>query len=59
MTNSALVRVLPSVDEVMFLEVGELGESFTTSVAFERSLPGVNSQMNLNDDEATIKTFAL
>jgi len=39
--------LLPRVDQVMFLEVGQLSEALFTQVALERSLATVHSEMDL------------
>lgn len=39
--------LLPSVDQVVFLQVSQLGEAFITSLTFERSLSTVDTKMNL------------
>lgn len=41
--------LLPSVDQVVFLQVSQLGEAFATGLTFERSLPTVDAKMNLRD----------
>lgn len=41
--------LLPSVDQVVFLQVSQLSEAFATGLTFERSLPTVDAKMNLRD----------
>lgn len=41
--------LLPSVDQVVFLQVSQLSETFATGLTFERSLPTVDAKMNLCD----------
>lgn len=41
--------LLPSVDQVVFLQVSQLSETFATGLTFERSLPTVDAKMNLRD----------
>ena len=46
-THLAFVRFFSSVDQVVFLEVGELGEAFAASLADKRSLTSVCPQVDL------------
>lgn len=41
--------LLPSVDQVVFLQVSQLSEAFATGLTFERSLPTVDAKMDLRD----------
>lgn len=41
------MRLLSCVDQVMFLEVGQLSETFFAEVTLERSLTTVHSEMDL------------
>lgn len=41
------MRLLSCVDQVMFLEVGQLRETFFAEVTLERSLTAVHSEMDL------------
>lgn len=39
--------LLASVDQVMLLQVSQLGEAFVTGLTFERSFSTVDTKMNL------------
>ena len=41
------MRFLPGVDEVVFLEVGQLGEALATGLTDERTLAGVGAEVDL------------
>lgn len=41
------MRLLSCVDQVMFLEVGQLSETLFAEVTLERSLTAVHSEMDL------------
>ena len=43
----ALMRLFTSVNQVVFLQVGKLGEAFVTGFTLEWSLSSVDPQMNL------------
>lgn len=45
------MRFLSCVDQVMLLEVGQLGETFLAEVALERSLSAVHSEMDLESQQ--------
>ena len=45
------MRLLPRVDQVMFLEVGQLSEAFFAEVTLERPLPTVHSEMDLESQQ--------
>lgn len=43
------MRLLPSVDQEVLLQVSKLGEAFVTGLTFERSLTTVDTEMNLTE----------
>lgn len=45
------MRLLSCVDQVMFLEVGQLRETFFAEVTLERSLTAVHSEMDLKPQQ--------
>lgn len=45
------MRLLSCVDQVMFLEVGQLSETFLAEVTLERSLSTVHSEMDLESQQ--------
>lgn len=45
------MRLLSCVDQVMFLEVGQLSEAFLAEVALERSLTTVHAEMDLESPQ--------
>lgn len=45
------MRLLPSVDQEVFLQVSQLGEAFVTGLTFKGSLSTVDTKMNLRDGE--------
>lgn len=47
-SHRALVGPLPSMHQVVLLQVGELGEALLAQGALERALPTVHSQMDLS-----------
>lgn len=47
-SHRALVGPLPSMHQVVLLQVGELGEALLAQGALERALPAVHSQMDLS-----------
>lgn len=49
------MRLLPCVDQVMFLEVGQLSEALFAQVALERPLATVHSEMHLQIQRWYIK----
>lgn len=46
-TNLALMWLLPSVDQEVFLQVSQLSETFVTGLTFKGSLSTVDTKMNL------------
>lgn len=45
------MRLFSCVDQVMFLEVGKLSETFLAEVALERPLTAVHSKMDLESQQ--------
>lgn len=43
--------LFPCVDQVVFLQVSQLGEAFVTGLTFEGSLSTVNTEMDLHEEE--------
>lgn len=57
LSHLAFMRLLPSVDQVVFLQVSQLSEAFVTGLTFERSLSAVDTKMNLHDEEEERKNL--
>lgn len=49
------MRLLPCVDQVMFLKVGELSETLFAQVALERPLAAVHPKMDLQLHNKSLK----
>lgn len=43
------MRLLPSVDQEVLLQVSKLGKAFVTGLTFERSLTTVDTEVNLTE----------
>ena len=51
------MRLLPGVDQVVFLQMSQLSEAFVTGLTFEGSLPTVDTKVNLRSEEESIQTL--
>lgn len=58
MAHVAFMGLLSCVDEVVFLEMRQLSESFFTGLAFERSLTSVGTNMDFKVRELSESLFA-